>query len=203
MNWIKYLVLMALPAGILIPTSGKGINSTPPLNQTTLPFIANQGQIDNAQVMFHTRTFSGAAFVTRDGSVVYSIKPGYGASSGKMLILRETLVDAQSTIPVGAEPTEAKINFLLGRQSTWREDVPSFRAVEMPRVYRGIDLRLRAAERNMEKIFTVAPGADPALIRLRMEGADTLAVNESGELEADTELGLVRFTRPVAWQELA
>ena len=35
-----------------------------------------------------------------------------------------------------------------------------------------------------------------------MEGAKGVTVNGNGELEADTELGAVRFTKPVAYQEI-
>jgi len=39
-------------------------------------------------------------------------------------------------------------------------------------------------------------------ITVRLSGAGSIKVNEAGELEAATELGVVRFTRPVAYQEI-
>jgi hypothetical protein len=37
-----------------------------------LPFIANQGQI-NEDASFYARTFGGTVFITRKGEIVYSL----------------------------------------------------------------------------------------------------------------------------------
>ncbi|MEK6737226.1 MAG: SBBP repeat-containing protein, partial [Planctomycetota bacterium] len=63
-------------------------------------------------------------------------------------------------------------------------------------------LRLKAYGNNVEKLFTVRPSANHETIRIRLAGAQELTVNESGELVAETELGAVRFTKPVAYQEI-
>ncbi|OPX84779.1 MAG: Beta-propeller repeat protein [Pelotomaculum sp. PtaB.Bin104] len=52
----------------------------------------------------------------------------------------------------------------------------------------------------MEKIFTVTPGGDPGVIALKVSGVDKLTVNEKGELELVTSLGIVKLTTPVAYQ---
>ena len=55
--------------------------------------------------------------------------------------------------------------------------------------------------KTVEKVFTVKPGADARTIRLKMEGAKSLKVNSQGELEVETGLGVVGFSKPVAYQE--
>ena len=72
----------------------------------------------------------------------------------------------------------------------------------MGEVYDGIGLRLKAYGNNVEKLFTVTPDANPEAIKVGISGATALKVNEDGQLEAETELGPVKFTKPVAYQEI-
>ena len=69
-------------------------------------------------------------------------------------------------------------------------------------MYDGIGLRLKAYGNNVEKLFTVMPDANPESIKVGLSGATALRVNEDGQLEAETELGIVKFTKPVAYQEI-
>ncbi len=171
-----------------------------------LPFILNQGQVADDSVLFHTRTFSGAAFVKKNGAIVYTIagaaRPDASGQAVRALaVIEEMLLGARNIQPAGVEPASARINFLLGSPEQWRLDTPSFHAVNLPEVYEGVELELRAHANNIEKIFTIAPGADPAQIRMQLSGIEQLSVNDRGELVARSALGDIRFTKPVAWQE--
>ena len=53
----------------------------------------------------------------------------------------------------------------------------------------------------MEKIFTVAPGADPGAIKLQIDSAKSYAVNDRGELKIETPTGQISFAKPVGYQE--
>jgi hypothetical protein len=72
----------------------------------------------------------------------------------------------------------------------------------MGEIYAGISLRLQARGNNVEKIFSVHPGADPHKIRLNITGAKTLRLTPQGELDVDTGAGSMRFTKPVAYQRI-
>ncbi len=74
--------------------------------------------------------------------------------------------------------------------------------VNLGEVYQGIELSLKAYSDNVEKLFCVKPGASPEFIKVQVDGSKSLRVNQEGQLEADTELGLVKFTRPIAYQEI-
>ena len=107
----------------------------------------------------------------------------------------------------------------------------TYEVVDMGEVYEGIDLKLKAYGNNVEKLFCVKPGANPEQIKIRLSGmqppdspfikgeyrrpggdvftnsplekeARGLWVNEAGQLVAETELGPVKFTKPVAYQEI-
>lgn len=47
-------------------------------------------------------------------------------------------------------------------------------------VYGGINLRLKAYANNVEKLFSVAAGADAGNIRVRLSGAERLQVTGAG-----------------------
>ncbi len=177
-----------------------------------VPFVRNQGQLADSRVMFYARTFGGTVYVTSDGQLVYAL-PGAEngrrttdvspqAEASKIAVIRETLVDADLTaLPSGAARSGAVINSFTGNDPRrWQSDIPAFNGVQFGEIYAGIALEVHAAGDNVEKIFTVAPGADPSLIALRLEGAEGVGIMPSGELEVRTSLGPVRFTAPVAYQ---
>jgi hypothetical protein len=176
-----------------------------------MPFIANEGQMDK-EVRFYAKTFGGTAYVTRTGELVYSFsgfdpQNNAGGSASKPekvtgITLKETLVGASVTKPQVYDQAQTKVNYFIGNdKSKWKTNITTYDSVSLGEIYKGIDLSLKAHGKTLEKIFTVQPGADPGLIRLKMEGANGLKVNDKGELEIETGLGELSFTRPVAWQE--
>ncbi|MDR4507969.1 MAG: SBBP repeat-containing protein [Candidatus Brocadiaceae bacterium] len=116
--------------------------------------------------------------------------------------------------------------------SQWKTNISAYDVITLGEVYKGIELRLKAYGNTVEKLFYVRPGADPNQIRIELGGAQPhdlqekgeaaspfskenyygnssvkigtkeLSVNEHGELEVETEIGTVKFTRPVAFQEI-
>lgn len=181
--------------GIRAPASAAGIR---------LPFVANEGQADR-RVAFTARTFGGPLFVTRDGAIVYNLPersatgPGW---TGSGVSLVERPAGASGLAPEGRDRVATRVNEFVGRDpSLWRRDVKAYGAVSVGEPWPGIDLSVVARGNNVEKLFTVGPGADPSAIRMTMEGAKRLSVDGQGRLAAETEKGTVRFTRPAAWQE--
>ena len=164
-----------------------------------VPFIENQGQIENEAVRFYARTFGGTLFVEDGAILTYSLPAGNGTGAE----ISEFLSDSYGVAPVGVEPSPTKVSYFIGNNSrNWRTDLLTCNAVSLGEVRTGITLLLKAYGNNVEKIFTVEPGANPEAVKVRVEGAaDALMVNESGELEIETAVGVVRFSKPVAFQE--
>jgi hypothetical protein len=175
-----------------------------------IPFIANSGQTDPA-VAYYAPTFAGTVFVTRDGRIVYSL-PGKKASAagGRSSVkgearpgwsLTETAVGAEAR-PNGVDRASTGVSYFHGNDpARWRTGVPTFEGVSLGEVWPGISLELRARGKNVEKLFTIAPGADPSRIRMSMVGARRLSTDRTGALIASTGLGDVTFTPPAAYQE--
>ena len=55
----------------------------------------------------------------------------------------------------------------------------------------------------MEKLFYVKPGAKPEDIKVKLTGARSVKIAETERTGVETDLGRVKFTKPVAYQELA
>ena len=208
-------------------------------------FIENQGQVADAGVKYYAKTFGGAVFVTGEGEIVYSLpkqerekednaqhstlnaqhSTGETAVRGGVL-LRERLVGAKPAVPAGVDKAATKVSFFKGNDpAKWKTGLASWDSVSLGEVYPGIELSLKAHGNNVEKVFTVTPGAEPGLIRIsvvertsksvhlaeeeeraaafacadaalrRAKGMPVLRAN--GQLVIPTELGDIAFTAPI------
>ena len=166
------------------------------LSRLVVPFVANQGQADS-RIAFSASTFAGAVFVTREGRIVHSLP----ALEGVGWSLTETLVGGTPS-PAGQEPSPTRVSSFLGADSSrWRSALPAYGSVGLGEVWKGIEVSLVARGDEVEKLFTVAPGAASESIRVRVAGAKSLQVDPDGRLLAKTGRGDVAFSAPVAYQE--
>ncbi|MBF8275961.1 MAG: flu 2 [Candidatus Brocadiaceae bacterium] len=142
--------------------------------------------------------------------------------------LKECLVGGKVDEIKGRVRSVAAVSYFKGNDpAKWKSNIPTYEVVGLGEVYEGVDLSLKAYGNNVEKLFTVKPGAYPEQIRIQLEGVQSpesgrvtvesgfsdgnvfagkgargLSVNEQGELVAETALGPVKFTKPVAYQEI-
>ena len=197
--------LLAEPAGDSKPSKAEVIQK---IQRLQIPFITNVGQTDD-RVMFHVNTFGGRVFVTNEGEIVYSFP--YSDSevllgndhSLKGLVLKEELVNARINKVKGEGKTKIPINYFRGNDSSkWKSNISTYEVVNLGELYKGIQLKLKAHGNTVEKLFYIKPEADPEAIKIKLTGAHALRVNQAGQLEAETDLGTVRFTKPVAYQEI-
>jgi beta-propeller repeat-containing protein len=182
-----------------------------------VPFIINQGQTDE-RVKFYANTFGGTVFVTNEGQIVYSIpkfeekkapkedlnlKPETRNSKLiKGLALKEEIVGGKVNDVKGEGKAITKVSYFRGNDpSKWKGNIPTYDLVSLGEVYKGVELKLKAHGKNVEKLFYVKPGGKTGSISIKLSGAKGLNVNEKGELEIETELGMVKLTKPVAYQK--
>ncbi len=103
----------------------------------------------------------------------------------------------------GVRPGVGHSNYFLGnRPSEWKTNVGHFAGIRYRSIYPGIDLVYYGNEQQLEYDFVVAPGADPAQIRLRYGGAGTLRKNADGELSFETTGGKFVQRRPSVYQRI-
>ena len=206
-------VCLLLPMGIIYRPdisdafAGKSPGSLeikPQTSKIQLPFIANEGQIDN-RVRYYTQTFNGSFFVTQNGELIYSIEKLQKADSRKEMsersVIREIFTGDIKAPSFKGEGEGTKISIYKGNEpAKWKRNIRSYERISMGDIYQGIEIKLKAYGDTIEKIFSVRPGADPNAIRLRLEGAKNIQVNEKGELEFQTDIGTAVFSKPVAYQ---
>ncbi|MBI3250186.1 MAG: SBBP repeat-containing protein [Deltaproteobacteria bacterium] len=185
-----------------LATTDVAVAISPPSGvRLTLPFVANQGQYAE-DVAFSAPAFGGTIFVTTKGKLVYRLPHDSNPQMRQALILSEELLGGKPATVQGREPSPMKVHYFLGNEPTqWRHDTPTYRQVSLGEVYDGVTVRLKAYDRTVEKLFVVQPSARAEQIRLRVTGGKALHVNTQGELEVETALGNVRFSKPVAYQE--
>jgi hypothetical protein len=112
----------------------------------------------------------------------------------------------------GARRLSAIVNYLIGNDPTkWRTNLPTYASIVYRELYPGIDLRYGGAEGLLKGTYTIAPGADPSLIRWHYDGATSVRVDETtGDLlirlpdavKAGSEGHTLTERAPVAWQSI-
>jgi len=179
-----------------------------------ITFEINQGQVD-AKVKFFARGGGYSLFLTGDGSVLSVTRTDGDKPADREVTFHEALtIDAlgmkliganPGTTLTGVDPVEAKSNYLLGNdRSKWVRGVTHYQRVKYSGVYPGVDLVFYGNDSQLEHDFVVAPGADPAAIRFRLEGAKKVRLDDSGALVATMEDGQeFRVLKPTVYQQPA
>jgi len=167
----------------------------------SIPFIENQGQMDK-KVKFYANTFAGNVFITDNADIVYSLTKRDAFNNIEHANLKESLIGRNSSDIHGEDKSSSVVNCFVGNSNNWKNSIPSYATVALGEVYNGVHLNLKAYGKNVEKLFVVDPFGKVSDIRVLVEGADGLSINDSGELEVQTELGIAKFTKPVAYQEI-
>ncbi len=167
-----------------------------------IPFIKNQGQFQSPDVLFAAASPGTTAWITRAGEIVYSLKGSGRGKNKKRDILYESLVDPSSVEIKGMDQSDTVFNFFFNDNCGRRQvKASAFKSVSFGEVYPGVNLEITASGSTVEKIFKIAPHADPAMIRLSVTGAGPLMVTDKGELKVKTRIGDIHMSRPVAFQE--
>lgn len=175
------------------PTSaGLSLEQNARISSLQVPFVPNEGQVADARVKFYSRTFAGTVFVTDEG-ITYVLPQ----NDENGWVLKEEFIGSGALAPVPAGSPAVPVNYLTGN---FQQSLSSYQEITLGEIYDRINVNLRAYGNNVEKVFTVSPGGDPAGIAVKVTGAESLSVNEQGELELSTGLGTVKMTSPVAYQ---
>ncbi|OGV97821.1 MAG: hypothetical protein A2W53_04615 [Nitrospinae bacterium RIFCSPHIGHO2_02_39_11] len=158
-----------------------------------LPFIFNNGQMDR-DISFYTKTSEGNVSVTKEGEIIYSLSAG-------SIAIKEKLIGGKVRKIKGEGEAATKVNYFIGdNPAKWKNNIPTYTAVNFGEVYRGIEVKLRAYGKKVEKLFYLKPRANLKDLKIGLNGAKALRVNDTGELEIDTGYGVVKWTRPIAYQ---
>ena len=150
------------------PAAGSGVARAVRTVVDALPlrFEENEGQFD-PRVAYVARTNRASVFLSEDGATL-SLDPT--DSPGTTLTLR--VVGGRPRMPRALEPTPTRTHYIHGRDpSHWVTDVPTFARVEYASVLDGVDLVFHGRVAQLEYDFILAPGVDPSMAVLAIDGA--------------------------------
>ncbi len=85
----------------------------------------------------------------------------------------------------------------------WTAGLSTFGRVEVRQVWPGIDMVWHGDQRRLEHDILVAPGVDPGVVALDVDGARSLRVDTHGDLVIDLGATTARLARPVVYQDIA
>lgn len=102
---------------------------------------------------------------------------------------------------VGNDEAITKTNYYIDKKRF--ENLSNYRKVNYKNLYNGIDAVFYGNAKNqLEYDFTVAPNVDPNQIGLNFEGAESLSIDEAGNLVVKTENAELVQQKPIAFQTI-
>ena len=172
-----------------------------PLGKLPLAFELNAGQADpRYQLLAHG---AGHDLYLSAAGVSLALRDGLGVGAGA---IEMTLADAKTDAgwePIGASAA-GRMNYFIGSDpSRWITNIPTFSRVRYRSVYPGIDVDYYGNRESLEHDFIVAPGGDPSKIRMRFTGATSRRIDADGSLAIERDGRVVRWQKPVIYQETA
>ena len=165
-------------------------------------FEPNRGQTDS-RVKYVARGAGYTVFLTGPSSAVMAFHPVKPEAKADRLTMN--LAGANGSAQAHAEePTGGVSNYYIGNdRSKWLEGVQDYAKVRYSEVYRGIDVVYQGDNSHFRYDFVVKPGADPQAIRMSYQGANSLRLNEKGEVVAALNNGDLVGSKPYIYQEIA
>jgi hypothetical protein len=179
-----------------ISANNDNTSARPELKSASLPLAFEENRGQHSREVRYAARGAGYDFVLREGGVGISLRGRQKAAAISMLF-----PGGRSVRPQSREPLAGQVNYFLGSDAAdWRTGVPTFRRVEYPGIYDGIDALIYGDGRQLEYDFVVRPGADPRTIRVAFAGIDGSRLNQTGDLELRVGNEIIRFSKPVAYQ---
>jgi len=175
-----------------------------------IAFSENQGQFPD-QVLYSTNFAAGQIFVEKGGITfsLYDKEKAQEIHENRLNLsdhaiertsYKMVLVNAQEPISTGLKQLDWHTNFYLGDDpSAWVSGASVFEELDLKEVYPGIDLEFLGEYNNFKYNVKVAPGADLGQMLWSYEGVKGLAI-ENGELQIETQVGIIHEMKPLAWQ---
>ncbi len=159
-------------------------------------WVKNEGQWDE-EALFSAPGYFGTTWITKDGQLVHVAVKGK-----ESWVISERWVGGKVQAITPEEELPTKVSYFIGNDpSKHKTNLPTYRYVSLGEVWSGIEVKLKATQKTVEKLFYVKPGADPSKIVVEVDGAKGLKLSKDGEIIIQTGLGELKLSKPIAWQE--
>lgn len=168
--------------------------ASPSMERVPAWFEPNAGQFGTA-VKFYSRGASGTVLLEERGAAF--------RLPSKAQIRMQFAGSNPEVRPETGDPLPAKTNYFVGKRDAWRTDIPHFNDVRYRGIYRGIDAVFYSSGKHLEYDFIVAPGADPAAIRLRFLGARPRIDSDGNLVLRAGRREDIKHLAPVVYQKIS
>ncbi len=159
-------------------------------------WVKNEGQWDE-ETLFSAPGYFGTTWITKDGQLVHTAVKGK-----ESWVISERWVGGKVQAITPEEELPTRVSFFVGDDpSKHKTNLPTYRYVSLGEVWSGVEVKLKATQKTVEKLFYVKPGADPSKIVVEVDGAKGLKLSKDGEIIIQTGLGELKLSKPIAWQE--
>jgi hypothetical protein len=205
------IVATVVAVQVQSPRSAWLKDATEPVTESSLPafwpnsgFIENVGQHPNS-VAYARQLVGSDLFVLRDARLVHAFpaeQPTAGSKRASWVVV-ESLDGAVSPTTEGVSRLDSHLSWLMRDGAGVSRTPGAYEAIRIRQPWPGIDLTLRVSSEHTERVFSVAPGADPSTIRLKFDGAQNSRLLESGALLLSSGGQSVTLSAPIAYQEIA
>jgi uncharacterized repeat protein (TIGR02543 family) len=173
-------------------------------------WVKNEGQWDE-RALFSAPGYFGNTWITKDGELLHvAVKKEEckdktekaKACPSKSWVISERWVGGKVQAIKGEEELQTKVSYFIGNDpSKHKSGLSTYRYVSLGEVWSGVEVKLKATQKTVEKLFYVKPGADPSKIQVEVDGAKGLKLSKDGEIIIQTGLGDLKLSKPIAWQE--
>ncbi|MCK5823215.1 MAG: hypothetical protein KAG95_04370, partial [Bacteroidales bacterium] len=171
------------------------------LNRFTNFFIENKGQLSDT-ICYYAKIKGGKVYITNSGKIFYSLISKKDTAYNIISFAENFGKEIKGKI-IGKNKLKTKVNYFKGNNSEkWRKNIDCYKEICFGEIYHGINLSLKATNNNVEKIFTVMPGANPDNIKILLGNTSNIRINNKGELKIKTIQGEILFTKPIAYQKI-
>jgi len=159
-------------------------------------WVKNEGQWDQ-RALFSAPGYFGTTWITKDGELLHVAVKGK-----ESWVISERWVGGKVQTITPEEELPTKVSYFIGNDpSKHKTNLPTYRYVSLGEVWSGVEIKLKATQKTVEKLFYVKPGADPSKIVVEVDGAEGLRLSKDGEIIIQTGLGELKLSKPIAWQE--
>lgn len=98
-------------------------------------------------------------------------------TKSRLVVLKESLIGAKNSEIQGEGESATRVSYFKGNDpSQWKSGIATYNYANLGEVYDGITLKLKAHGNNVEKLFTVKPGASPDQIKISLSGVKECGV---------------------------
>src|ERR1700722_15899777 len=110
--------------------------------------------------------------------------------------------NSNPAISASQQIPERSFSYFGNDSQKWQSRIPNYGRVSYRDIYPGVDLIYYGKEGRLEYDFVVAPGADPKMILLEVQGARKMTQDERGNLILATPSGRLELQRPLIYQTI-